>query len=50
MISKFTGLEDAYLCLSKFEEVYSMIHFHNTQIDVVKLRFVSFMLKDNADG
>jgi len=25
-----------------------MIHFHNVQIDVVKLRFVPFALKDNA--
>ena len=48
MLPKFTGLEDAYLFLSEFEEVCNMIHFHNVQIDVVKLRFVPFALKDNA--
>ena len=48
MLPKFTGLEDAYLFLSEFEEVCNMIHFHNVHIDAVKLRFVSFALKDNA--
>jgi len=48
MLFKFTGLEDAYLFLSEFEVVCNMIHFHNVHIDVVKLRFVSFSLKDNA--
>jgi len=48
MLPKFTELEDAYLFLSEFEEVCNMIHFHNVHIDVVKLRFVPFALKDNA--
>ena len=48
MLPTFTGLEDAYLFLSEFEEVCNMIHFHNVHIDVVKLRFVPFALKDNA--
>jgi len=48
ILSKFTGLEDAYLFLSEFE-VCNMIHFHNVHIDVVKLRFVPFALKDNAN-
>ena len=48
MLTKFTGFEGTYLFLSEFEEVCNMIHFHNVQIDVVKLRFVPFSLKDNA--
>ena len=48
MLPKFTGLEDAYLLLREFEEVCNMIHLHNVHIDVVKLRFVPFGLKDNA--
>ena len=35
MLPKFTGLEDAYLFLREFEEVYSMMHFSNIPIDVV---------------
>ena len=48
VLPKFTGLEDDYLFLSEFEEVCNMIQFHNVHIDVVKLRFVLFALKDNA--
>jgi len=49
MLPKFMGLEDAYLFLSESEEVCNMIHFYNVQIEVVKLRFVPFALKDNAN-
>lgn len=48
MFPKFTGLEGVYLFLSEFKKVSNMIHFHNVQIDVVKMRFVPFTLKDNA--
>ena len=48
ILPKFTKLEDACLFLSEFEEVCNMIHFHNVNSDVVKLRFVPFALKDNA--
>jgi len=48
LLPQFTGLEDAYLFLSEFEEVCNMIRFHNVQIDVVKLRFISFALKYNT--
>ena len=48
MLPKFTGLEDAYLFLSEFEEVCNMIYFHNVNTDMVKLKFVPFALKDNA--
>ena len=48
MLPKFTRFEDAYLFLSEFEEVCNMIHLHNVHIDVVKLRFIPFALKDNA--
>ena len=48
MLLKVTGLKGAYLFLSEFEEVCNMIHFHNVHINVVKLRFVPFALKDNA--
>ena len=48
MFPKFTRLEDAYLFLSEFEQVCNKIHFHNVQIDMVKLRFVPFALKENT--
>jgi len=48
MLPKFTRIEDAYLFLCEFEEACNTIYFHNVQIDVVKLRFVPFALKDNA--
>ena len=48
MLPKFIGLKDAYLLLSEFEELCNMIHFHNVHIDVVKVRFAPFALKDNA--
>ena len=48
MLLKFIGLEDACLLLSEFEEVYNMIHFHNVNTDMVKLRFAPFALKYNA--
>jgi len=48
MLLKFTRLEDAHLFLSEFEEVCNTIHFHSVKIDVVKLRFIPFELKDNA--
>jgi len=32
MLHKFTGLDDAYLFLRKFEEVCSMMHFPNIPI------------------
>jgi len=35
MLTKFTGLEDAYLFLKEFEEVCSMMHFPNIHMDVV---------------
>jgi len=48
MLPKFTRLEDAYLFLSEFEKLCNMIDFHNVHIDLVKLRFVLFSLKDNT--
>ena len=46
MLSKFTGLEDAYLFLR--EAVCSMMHFPNIPIDVVCMKLIHFALKDSA--
>jgi len=48
MFLKFTGLEDAYLFLREFEEVYSMMHFPNIPIDVLWTKLIPFALKDSA--
>ena len=48
MLPKFTGLEDAYLFLREFEEVYSMMHFRNILIDVLRMKLIPFALKDSA--
>jgi len=48
MLSKFTGLEDAYLFLRKFKEICSMMHFTNIRIDVVWMKLIPFALKDSA--
>ena len=45
MIPKFTNLEDEYLFLRKFEEVYSMIHFPSISVDVVRMKLIPFCLK-----
>ena len=42
MLSKFTGLKDAYLLLRELEEVCSMIHFPNISVDVVRMKLNSF--------
>ena len=47
IISKFTGLEDAYLFLREFKEVCSMMHFSNIPIDVVRMKLI-LALKDSA--
>jgi len=46
MLPKFTGLEDAYLLLRKFEEVCSMMDFPNSPIDVVGMKLTPFALTD----
>ena len=48
MLPKFTGLEDAYLFLREFEEVCSVVHFPNIPVDVVRMKLISFALKDSA--
>jgi len=45
MLPKFSGEGDAYLFLSEFEEVYSMMQFPNVSQDVVRLHFIPFALK-----
>jgi len=47
-LPKFTGLEDAYLFLRKFEEVCSMMHFPNIPVDIVRMKLIPFALKDSA--
>jgi len=48
MLPKFSGEGGAYLFLSEFEEVCSMMQFLNVSQDVVMLRFIPFALKDSA--
>jgi len=48
MLPKFTGIEDLYLLLREFEEVCSMMSYPNVSIDIVRLKFIPFTLKDNA--
>ena len=40
ILPKFTSLENAYLFLREFEEVYSMMHFPNIPIDVVRMKLI----------
>ena len=47
MLPKINGGGDAYLFLSKFEEVCSMIQFLKVSQDVI-LHFIPFALKDLA--
>jgi len=48
MLPNFTGFEDAYSFLSEFKEVYSVMHFPNIPIDVVRMKLIAFALKDSA--
>ena len=48
MLPKFTRIEDAYLFLKEFEEVYSMMCYPNMPLDIMPLKFIPFTLKDNA--
>jgi len=48
MPPKFMGIEDAYLFLREFEEVCSMMCYPNVPIDIVRLKFIPFVLKDDA--
>ena len=35
MLSKFMGIEDAYLILQEFEEICTMMCYHNVPVDTV---------------
>ena len=48
MLSKFSGDGDAYVFLSEFEEVCSMMQFPNVPQYIVKFRFIPFTLKESA--
>ena len=50
MLPHFHGLtsEDAYLFLREFEEVCVLIKIQQLSDDAVKLRFITFALKDQA--
>ena len=50
MLPKFLGneTEDAYIFISKFEEVCIMIKIRELTEDAIKLRFIPFALKDKA--
>ena len=48
MLPKFMGIEDAYIFIREFEEVYATIRLQQLSKDEVKLRLINFALKDNA--
>ena len=50
MLPRFSGLEseDAYVFISEFEQLCSMMRLQQLSDDAIKLRFVPFALKDNA--
>jgi hypothetical protein len=50
MLPKFNGKEneDAYIFISEFEEVCTMLKIQHLTDDAVKLRFIPFALRDNA--
>jgi len=50
MLSKFSDLklEDAYMFISEFKEVCAMMNIQQLSNNAIKLRFISFSLRDNA--
>ena len=48
MLPKFTGIEDAYIFIKEFEEVYAPMRLQQLLEDEIKLRLINFALKDNA--
>jgi len=50
MLPKFYGKEseDAYMFISEFEEVCTMLKIQHLSEDAIKLRFIPFALRDNA--
>jgi len=48
ILLKVTGLENAYLFLGEFEEIYSVMHFPNISIDAVQMKLILFTLKDSV--
>jgi len=47
-LPKFIGFEDPYLFIREFEKVRALIYMRRVSIDVVRMKFISFALKDNA--
>ena len=48
MLPKFTGIEDAYIFIRKFEEVCAIMKLQQLLENEIKLRLINFALKDNA--
>ena len=48
MLPKFSGEWDAYLFVREIEEVCVMIKLQQLSDDAIKLKFISFALKDGA--
>ena len=48
MLSKFIGIEDAYIFMRKFEEVCATMRLQQLTEDAVKLRLINFTLKDSV--
>jgi len=48
MLPKFNGDADAYLFLSEFEKVCSMMQFPNVPQDIFRLYLIPFVLKESV--
>ena len=48
MLPRFTGIEDPYLFIQEFEEVCALIKIQQLLEDSIRLKFITFALKDNA--
>jgi len=48
MLPEFMRLEDVYLLLREFKEVCPMMHFLHISIEVVRMKLISFTLKDSV--
>jgi len=48
MLPQFTGFEDPYLFVHEFEEVCCLIHMPKVPNGVVRMKFIPFVVKDDA--
>ena len=48
MLPRFTRIEDLYLFIQEFEEVCTLMKIQQLSEDSIRLRFITFALKDKA--